>query len=348
MKLRVLISLFLFAVVAPSTLSAKPTAEFLELSPGQVVRIDFQAPKPGQPTFLMWPGVNRGLSLEEPAALALSKAGYGVASFNFSVQPMSLVGLGQDVRPAFYQKEVTLSTLAKEATLVQRWVRAQASVTRVIPVSLSYTGAVSFFMKSEEMIADVSPMTSMAAHNPQLETYRQMLKGGELFNPIFGPAITRQMLDQAYFTVWAPQVEAITRQFALPQDRRSQMIDGYTQLSRASEGFDWITEAGEPRNSRVFVLAEKEAPVLQRHQLQTILSRRAKGIQDKVVWVEGAGHVIPADRPTAYAEILASLADRSLPDVTLVPNDQKEAIELNGRPALSWLESQISLGQSGR
>ena len=121
----------------------------------------------------------------------LIKRGFGVATFNFSTQPLSVAQLAEKEEPYFKSHDVSLKDLAEETAAIAGALKKQYGIDNVIPVSLSYSGAVSPFIKGYKLMIETVPMTSAAAENPQLEQYRQMLKAGEVWNPVFGPGITR-------------------------------------------------------------------------------------------------------------------------------------------------------------
>jgi len=328
---------FLFPVLA---LAAEPLATVHKMAAGRQLFVEISLPQQGKPTFLFLPGVNRALLLQEPAAQELIRGGYGVAAFHFSAQPLSIATLPAGMRPAFYDKDVTLASLAEEAMSVARGLESQYGLKRLIPVTLSYSGAVSLHLRGFPLVIDSVPLSSMAAFSPQLSMYYNWLKAGELMNPIFGPGITRASLDQAYRLQWVPQVEAIAAQFKLPAARKAEMVDGYLRLSRATEGFEWSNKAD--RTQRVFLLAAKESPTLLRHQVEVVRERLSQGRAESVFVVQESGHVIPSDQPAAYTQILIAVAEgRSQPGLTLVTPSSGEWKQLGTKDAVSYLERAV-------
>lgn len=308
---------------------------------GHAKAVEFQAPKPGKPTYLLLPGVNRGTMLTDPAVQLLVADGAGIITFNFSVQPLSIAELGP--RESADLRDVSLESLAEETLALAKQFEKEHGilVKDMIPVSLSFTGAVSPFLNAFPQVIDMVPLTSMAAYNPHLEAYYRMLKGAELFNPIFGPGITRASLDSAYRTQWVPQVNSIVEQFQLPSNRRSEMIEGYVALSRAVEGFSWKNSAPSKKVKRVFVIAGNEAESLQRDQVLTILDLQDQGYNVATILVEGSGHVIPSEKPAAYFKALKIVSDAKIEKGTLIVLDaNKNTIRtLKGESARRSLES---------
>jgi hypothetical protein len=333
--------MFALLLLIPSLALAatKPITVVQKLGPGRQLHVQIAKPEAGKPTFLFLPGVNRGLLLEEPAAAELIKNGNGVVGFNFSVQPISLATLPRGEKPAFYSEEVTLESLAAEAEGVAKALASQYGIKNLVPVTLSYTGAVSAKLKFSRIVDSV-PLTSMAAFSPELAQYRNWLKSGELFNPIFGPGITRASLDAAYRMQWSKQVDAITQQFSLPRDRSNEMIDGYIRLSRATEGFEWSNKAD--RAQRTFILAANESPALLRHQAEVVRERLARNSGESVFIVQESGHVIPAEQPKAYARILELVASGlAKANITLVTPSTGEMKTLTKEESIRLLDKAL-------
>jgi hypothetical protein len=65
------------------------------------------------------------------------------------------------------------------------FLKQQKKIQRGIPVSLSYSAAVSPFIQSVDLIIEVAPLTSSQAANPVLEKLFVILKNAEVFNPFF-------------------------------------------------------------------------------------------------------------------------------------------------------------------
>ncbi len=177
---------FLFSLLVAFIVSFPTQAEVLTLNKGSAISYEFSPPAAGKPTFLLMPGVNRGIVLKDPAVAGLIQAGAGVITFNYSVQPLSIAELPARERADL--EGVTLESLAAETLALAREIgrRHGIPLQRVIPVSLSYSGAVSPVLKDFPVVIDMVPLTSFGAFNPQLAAYYSSLKAAEFFNPIFG------------------------------------------------------------------------------------------------------------------------------------------------------------------
>lgn len=335
--------------VAARLASAAPVA--LRIAAGRYVVTQSIAPSDRQlPTLLLMPGVNRGLTLNDPAIKALVAKGFGVCVFHFSVQPMSVAGTPLKERLSFYDRGLDLKDLAAETEAVADHLRRQG-LGFVVPVSLSYSGAVTPFLQRTPITIETAPMTSSAAANPQLEDYRRLLLRAQILNPIFGPAITRASLDASYRPNWVQQADRMIREFKLPVERKNDMIEGYMRLSRATEGFAWENQPLNAQVRRVFVVAGEESPTLLRHQLATfrqVLRLRRDAV---LFMIEEAGHVVPADQPEAYATALHAVLTNRAPtgSVVVVTPSANGTKTYRGADAEKWLiETDQRLRQSTR
>lgn len=308
----------------------------LELGKGRIVEWQFQEnSKKKGPVFLLLPGVNRNILMSEDVVSELRKRDIRFALFNFSTQPLSVRHLPENIKADFESREYSLRDLTEEVIAVSKVLSKSLSISlgEIFPVSLSYSGAVSSNLKARNGVIDFAPMTSSRAVNPELESTRDLLRQGELFNPIWGPGITRSSLDLSYRNYWQKQVDKMILQFELPIRKRQQFIEGYTSISRATEGFVW--PKCDLNTPRLFVLAEKDAKSLLKDQLQTLLRLQEQACSIKVIVVHGSGHVLPADRPDVYADILLKVYSNKVSGLS-----QFNEIDLQGQWQ-SWDESQF-------
>jgi len=311
----------------------------LEVKDGQNILIQIAKPASAdKPTFLFLPGMNRSLLLSEPAAQELIKDGYGVVAFNFSVQPLSQATLDEGQRPAFYADQVSLQTLADEAVRVANHVKLNHGIQRIIPVTLSYTGSISRYLTNFLNVVDSVPMTSMDAFDSKLLFYKNsVLMTGGAFNPIY----FRTMMDAAYMQHWVPYVTAVIPAMNLPAGRKSQFIDGYLRLSRAAENFVWKNHGD--RVKRTFIIAANEGKTLLRDQVRVLQERFEAGSRETVFLVMESGHIVPAEHPKIYAQILGKMADNDLkPGMTVITPSTGEWKSLTLQQTQAMLENLLS------
>lgn len=338
----VFVTLSLFQTLALG--QANATIIPLELSPGQVIHLQYSVSQAevNKPVFLLLPGVNRSVLLEDSSVTELKKRGFGVAVMNFSGQPFSVNLLPDGVQPLFKKRTFKLEDFVNEVETVVSYLKIQKKIKRVIPVSLSYSGSITPFLKSTEETIETAPMTSSEAVNPELEQWIRTLKAGEFFNPIFGPAINRNLLDSAYRKKWAAQVDSITQQFNLNLNQRDNMIEGYTSLSRVVEGFDWKNLKISKSIKRSIIIAENESKALQKNQAEAALRLIKQGTPVVVYLLKSSGHVVPADQPAAFAAILARVATTALSDTGVAVVDPLKLNQnlslLTGSQATAQLE----------
>ncbi len=310
-----LIASFLMALSPLHSAMADIEKLTLKMANDRVVAVEIVKPKnPKSPTFLFLPGVNRGLLASDEALETLASQGFGVVAMNFSVQPLSVNLLDKNVKPGFLSKSYSLEELGQEADALTALVKKNYNLQNIIPVSISYSGAVSSTLKNYPFIIDAVPMTSSAAVNPELESYRSTLKAGEIWNPVFGPGITRSLLDQAYYGQWSSQVDSMIKTFKLSDDRKSDMISGYTVMSRAAEGFVW--DVTKSSTKRVFLFARNDSAGLLKDQLNFVQKQLDTNANMLAFVVNDSGHVMPNDQPAAYASILASVTNGSMKDAS--------------------------------
>ncbi|MFA6236871.1 MAG: hypothetical protein WC635_06040 [Bacteriovorax sp.] len=318
----------------------------LKLSVGRVISFQVvKARNAALPTFLFLPGVNRSLLADEAALEALSNEGFGVVTMNFSTQPFSVNQLSKGALPDFRATSYTIEQLGAEVSALADVLKKKFAAKNIIPVSISYSSAVSSTLNNFPFIIDAVPMTSSAAVNPELEAYRAYLKTGEIFNPIFGPGITRSLLDQSYYKKWATQVDSIVEQFDLNKDRRADMIEGYTVLSRATEGFVWDLKKTPSQTRRVFLFARDDSPSLLKDQLQLFLNSLDSNSNSLAFIVNDSGHVLPVDQPVAYANILSFLASsesKSASGIFEVQPGAKKQKNYQGAEAKKYIKAIIN------
>jgi hypothetical protein len=308
---------FVFTFIISSNVQAKIEKFNLTISQNRLVSFELvRAKNPLLPTFLFLPGVNRGLLANDEALELLASRGFGIATMNFGTQPISISELENGAKPHFRNSPYKLDDLNTEVTALSNELKKNFNVKTIVPVSISFSSAVSSSLQNFPFIIDAVPMTSSAAVNPDLEAYITYLRSGEIFNPIFGPSITRSLLDQAYAKKWSEQVDAIVDQFNLNPDRKADMIEGYSVFSRASERFVWDLSKTPASTRRVFIFAKDDSPVLLKNQLELFLKNLEKNPDALAFLVKDSGHVVSSDQPVAYANILTFLLTTDLKNVS--------------------------------
>ena len=324
----------------------------MENEAGRVMFVEAVAPaNPELPMLLLMPGMNRAGKLSDPSAIALISAGYGVAEMSFSVHPYSVAMLPKGTEPFFKNRQPTLQDLANEVDRVATVLTEQMSLKNVVPVSLSFSGALSPLLKGYPLIIETVPMTSERAVNTEGAKYRDSLKAGELFNPFFGPSVSRYMMDQAYQTKWIEQAKTMIAQFGLPAARLQDMVDGYSAMSRAAEDASWANVKLPKETKRVFILALGEGPELLMNQVQTLKRLMSDGQNLTIIAIGDAGHIVHVDQPRAFAKAvefaLGNTHGVELGAVNIImPANAEHGMSISavdaGKPAMDWLDTIIA------
>lgn len=316
MKIRHLFGALFLTLLFSVAAHAKIENFHLNMGNGRLVSFELVRAKNSKlPTFLFLPGVNRGLLASDDALVSLAEQGYGIVTMNFSTQPFSVSALEKNVKPHFRTTTYKLDDLNTEVTALSDELKKNFNVKTIVPVSISFSSAVSSSLQNFPFIIDAVPMTSSAAVNPDLEAYITYLKSAEIFNPVFGPGITRSILDQAYTSKWADQVDSMIETFELNKERRADMIEGYSVFSRASERFVWDLKKTSADTRRVFIFAMDDSPTLLKDQLQLFLKAMDSTPNALAFIVKDSGHVVSTDQPEAYASILNYLITTNVKSV---------------------------------
>ncbi len=293
---------------------AAADAGTIDLGKGQTLYIEVLKPENFEaPFYIFMPGSNRSFFLRENRMSELARDGSGILVMNFSTQPNSISQLPSGEMPSFLKTQPTLRSLALEAEAVVTRMKAEG-YKNIIPVSLSYSGALSPELNPHALIIETAPMTSMAAARPDLANALQMARVANLWNPFFAPAWNRAVLDKAYRETWSKQADTMIEQFKLPASRRADFIEGYVSMSRAAENSSWQNfrfqeaksggEFAPPAPSagsrRFFILGGKEDPGLLKNQLETFRQLATKDARTSLVMIRESGHVVPAMQPISF------------------------------------------------
>ena len=131
-------------------------------------------------------------------------------------------------------------------------------------------------------------------------------------NPVMAPFWIRQSRDAGYYSHWGKIVDLNLQrdpQFYGESPRVSDIKLGYVTIARASEDFNlknWNFR--QDHRTHDFVIAEKENPERLLNQKVVIKNYLAAGKPVRVVVITNAGHILPSERPEAYAAIVSLLA----------------------------------------
>lgn len=299
----------LFSVLPSPTDRLKGAETFvLPMGPGRLVAVQYVKPADStHPTFILMPGVNRAFEINEPGPLSLIAQGFGVASLTFSTQPHAIALLDAKERPYFEKTQPTLQDFANEVSTVAAELTKRGESSALIPVSLSFSGSVSPYLQGFPLVIDSAPLTDEAAANAEGPRARRMIRGTQIFNPIFGEAVARTMINAGYEMVWKGQAANILKLFPnLPASRESDFIKGYSAMSRAQEDKSWANAPDSPAGTRrMMMIGSEESPSLLKNQLESFDRLHAARPESVLFVINGAEHNIPSSTPSTYAALLA-------------------------------------------
>lgn len=317
----------------------------LQISSGRNISLKYLKATKKLPTLLLLPGVNRSLTETDPVLLQLKEAGFGIAVMDFSAQAFSIATLPKGENSHFSKNTLSLADLKYEVDTVARFLAETEKVSNLIPITLSYSGMISHLLTNYPIVVDTVPMTSADAANPTLAQFRKNLEIAQMWNPIFGPQIIRSSLDMSYRSVWEKTIDGIVEMFKLPKEKKSDMVDSYVELSRASENFNWPVKEKEDQIQRVFIVAEKEGSSLLKHQLETYLKIRESNEKTLLIVVTNSGHVLPNEKPKLFVEalkIIASIKNKGQSGVFIIDENSSKPTFLNSAEATSFIENLLN------
>ena len=279
----------------------------IPVSSGRNIHFFFTKPAQAQgPVLLLLPGMARNFFPKEQVFKELTASGVGLASMSFSVQPTSLLTLKHET-PYFKRQTPNPSDFIQEIQVVTERLQSMGN-ENIIPVTLSYSAALSPLLSQFPLIIETVPMTSEAEANPTAHQVRNLIETMNSINPFFGSLQSRMMINSGYQMAWNIEIDKLVREFGFPRSKSAVFSAGYNALARAAEGSDWRDHPFSKKSQRVFVLGSLEKPSLLKNQIQNILRLREKGHDVLVYFVFDGVHLIPLQFPKIYAQILGSVA----------------------------------------
>ena len=285
----------------------------LRLGQGQSLYVEVVQPElPDGPVLVRLPGLVRSLLVNEASTIELAKAGFGIINLNLSVQALSIATLGDGEEPSFVKKDPSLTDLADEMSQAIEKIKNEYDFTNLIPVSLSYTAALSAQLKGFPLIIETVPMTSTAAASPKSADYAILLRMQMMFNPFLDESYFRDLMDSAYRKAMAPLADNVISVFNLPANRRDETLSGLVALARAGENFEWKDVTLPQETRRVFIVAENDDLPLLRHQIRTFKTLQESRNDAVLIYVKESVHLIPFQQPKMYAQVIKLLISNQL------------------------------------
>jgi hypothetical protein len=278
----------------------KLKTEYATLAKGRTVAFQRINAKPGMPTLVLLPGVNRSLPSDYPALKLLADEGYGLLSLATSSHWESLRHL-KDRETPFYEQKTDLSSVDFKNEVEALIQKLQISDT--VLVSLSYSSSIA--AQSEISGIYVAPMVKASDSDPQAAKMAAAWEAGLAMNPFFGKIWIRQFRDTNYKNFWSKQVFENGGSKAYDNVDATTVIDGYVSISRAAENFN-LENAKFSNEGSNFLLGERESEVRLKGQFAAVKKAAAAG-PTRMILVVGAEHNVPDTAPVAYSLGLSQL-----------------------------------------
>lgn len=298
-------SLLLFAM------GASAEVQHLRLGRGKVIAYEHIVTNPQGATLILLPGVNRSLESSDRAVRLLLEKGWNLLLPSFPAHPQSIAGLDKYETPYF---ALNSGVRVKDFAADIETLAAELKIGKAIPVTLSYSSSVGAYLNPKVFphVIETVPLGTAMESDPEAQKNTETWENWLRLNPFMAPFWIRQFRDQAYSTHWSKVVDGNLKNdpdFYGSNPRVSDIKGGYVTIARAVEDFkfpewDFTSES----RTRDFVIAGKENPERLKNQVEVIKKYLATGKPVRVVVVEGAGHILPTDKPALYAGVLNLLS----------------------------------------
>jgi pimeloyl-ACP methyl ester carboxylesterase len=301
---------FLFSILS----HAKVVSGVVENSKGHFLAYEMSISKSSGPTLVLFPGINRGLSVKtkDKVLKLLTEQGINWVSFHFAGHPQSVISSrGQSVG----LDSLKLSDLANDSKeLVEK-----LEIEQPLLVTLSYSGAVGAQFSSEDfpLLVDVAPIAKQIDDDPKAAAKaKEDQKKLEANCFMMSPCI-EYWTQMAYRTHWAKMVQTQTES-NYPELENSffalKTLDGYVGMARATEKYDINTLDFAAGPQRIFLIGRDENPYRFTQQIKAIKNYRDQiGELPTVFLLEGAGHIVPTDQPESYVKVMAMILNSEIP-----------------------------------
>ena len=299
-----------FLIITSAALLIGPSVfalESLKMASGHYLAYEtYQGAGPEAATLVLLPGINRALDQRDQVIKQMSKQKkFNFISYHSGLHPESLLLIPRTEAAFFKQQNVTLKDLAREAiTLIKK-----LKIKNPVFVSLSYSSAISTelskLMKTA-FIIEVAPMIRFDESDPQGSQTLSFWKTWLDLFPL-GSAWSDTFMKQAYSQYWSSRVDEMLVD-SEDKSQRGIMIQAYSQLSLAIEGFDYRQQDFSKTAKRYYLFAENEDPDRADLQQQALVENNQQtGLQATSFVISDSGHVIPTEQPQQYINTLRKI-----------------------------------------
>jgi hypothetical protein len=283
------------------------STSYLKLS-GRTIVYDRFISDPTKVTYILLPGVNRGILNNEPVLKAMRAKKINYVSMQFSAHLDSQIESLKNKQKAI--SRISLQDLLNETEAVIK----ENNLINPQIVSLSYSSAVTSLLtkKQAELVIEVAPMGAFNESNQSAQKFDQNMQIWTAFNPLMG-MMYNSAKENAYRTYWTNIVTGLKAARPELQDPIlfDRTVSSYVALAKASENYNILQNNFSKQPERVFILASQdEAPRLDL-QLKAIHQYKSQtGKWPLVYMIQGSGHVVPSDAPLALLNILLDIQER--------------------------------------
>ena len=301
--LNILSLTFLFVIQSHAAIKS------LKMDTGRYIAYEANLTQTNKPTFVFLPGIYRGWTADDEFIKLLNKENINFVALHYSLQPESILKITKNEIAYVTGHNYTSIDLAQEVEFVLKKLR----ITKPIIVSLSYSSMISSILSQTlkyNPIIETAPMIRFDESNPSGGQVTEFWESFFNLNPFTGPIITQWYLKQTYQQYWSDTIDEMIK--ANPKDPKNKirdlMIQSYTAMSMAAHGFDFTQQNFANGVQRLFILGHNEDAT--RYQLQQAAItqyERVSGFHKSTAVIPSAGHIVPADAPQDYVNILKTL-----------------------------------------
>lgn len=261
------------------------------------------------PVLVFLPGIFRGLRRSSDLFLKqLEEQGIAYVAMHFSTHPDSVARLNAKDRPDF--EGVSSKDLAGEVVQLVETL----GIENPLPVSLSYSGTVTSHLPKTifPVVIETAPLGRFDESNPEIAAATRIWSDWLSMWP-GGAWIAKIQRDIAFNTYWSRVVDGLAE--ALPElkegSRSQWATEGFVAMAKAVEDYDIRKQDFLDSPQRIFILGEKEEGRRLKLQSEAIIEAgRQTGKAIEVYKIEGAGHIIPADQPEKYLQLLKDISSQ--------------------------------------
>ncbi|MBC7467495.1 MAG: alpha/beta hydrolase [Bdellovibrio sp.] len=292
--------------------SAIPETGFIEISPAQHIAYDSAIVDADKATLVILPGVFRGLNRNDEFIKSLIQKKINFVTMNFSTQPASVATYAAEKKTYFDGgSNISSKGFADEVEVLVDTLK----IKRPLVITLSYSGSVSQFLNVSKFptIIETAPVGLLNDEDQKSAANLQALENWYgTWGILLAPAYFATK-DANYHQYWQP----VAKQYSASDKRLDtdenlkRLTDGYVGMAKAIEKYDMRQQNFKSSPKRVFIFGENEDEVRKKTQLEAVeVYKKQTGLDAKPIIIQGAGHIVPNDKPEEYIQILSAILNK--------------------------------------